>query len=92
MTVTSASPQNTGLMRTLSVLRDVVLRPSGAIGLFLVVFHVVLALVSPWIVPYDYKAMNSAMMLTGPEAQLAAYLGPYQKKKMNMLKQSIKLF
>ena len=68
MTVTSASPQNTRLMRTLSVLRDVVSRPSGAIGLFLVVFHVVLALVSPWIVPYDYKAMNSAMMLTGPEA------------------------
>ena len=68
MIVTSASPQNTRLMRTLSVLRDVVSRPSGAIGLILVVFHVMLALVSPWIVPYDYKAMNSAMMLTGPEA------------------------
>ncbi len=68
MTVTAAPPQNTRIMRTLSVLRDVVSRPSGVIGLFLVVFHVVLALVSPWIVPYDYKAMNSAMMLTGPEA------------------------
>jgi peptide/nickel transport system permease protein len=68
MTLTATPTQNTRFMRTLSVLRDVVSRPSGAIGLFLVVFHVVLALVSPWIVPYDYKAMNSAMMLTGPEA------------------------
>lgn len=68
MTLTATAPQNTRLMRTLSVLRDVISRPSGAIGLFLVVFHVVLAVVSPWIVPYDYKAMNSAMMLTGPDA------------------------
>ena len=68
MTVTTAPPQNTRISRIASVLRDVVSRPSGAIGLFLVVFHVVLALISPWIVPYDYKAMNSAMMLTGPEA------------------------
>jgi peptide/nickel transport system permease protein len=68
MTVTTAPPQNTRISRIASVLRDVVSRPSGAIGLFLVVFHVVLALISPWIAPYDYKAMNSAMMLTGPEA------------------------
>jgi peptide/nickel transport system permease protein len=67
MTVTTAPPQNTRISRIASVLRDVVSRPSGAIGLFLVVFHVVLALISPWIAPYDYKAMNSAMMLTGPE-------------------------
>lgn len=68
MTVTTAPPQNTRISRIASVLRDVASRPSGAIGLFLVVFHVVLALISPWIAPYDYKAMNSAMMLTGPEA------------------------
>jgi peptide/nickel transport system permease protein len=68
MTDTLAPPQNTPLKRTMSVLRDVVSRPSGAIGLTLVVFHVVLAFVSPLIAPYDYKAMNSAMMLTGPEA------------------------
>ena len=68
MTLTATQPQNSRTKRTLSVLRDVISRPSGAIGLFLVIFHVMLALVSPWIVPYDYKAMNSAMMLTGPEA------------------------
>lgn len=73
MSTTAIQSQNTALIRALSVLRDVVSRPSGAIGLSLVVFHVLLALISPWIVPYDYKAMNSAMMLTGPEA--AHWLG-----------------
>ncbi len=73
MNVATAPQQNTRLNRILTVLRDVVSRPSGAIGLSLVVFHVVLALVSPLIVPYDYKAMNSAMMLTGPET--AHWLG-----------------
>lgn len=73
MNVVTAPQQNTRLNRILTVLRDVVSRPSGAIGLSLVVFHVVLALASPLIVPYDYKAMNSAMMLTGPET--AHWLG-----------------
>ncbi len=73
MTVTTAPAQNSRAARILLVLRDVVARPSGAIGLTLVVAHVVLALISPLIVPYDYKAMNSTMMLTGPEA--AHWLG-----------------
>ncbi|MFV1566708.1 MULTISPECIES: ABC transporter permease [unclassified Phaeobacter] len=68
MTVTTAIPQNTAMGRFRSVLRDVLSRPSGAVGLFLVVFHVVLALISPYIAPYDFKEMNSTMMLTGPEA------------------------
>lgn len=68
MTLASNPPQNTPWNRAMSVLRDVISRPSGAIGLFLVVFHVVLAIVSPWVVPYDYKAMNSTLMLTGPDA------------------------
>ncbi len=68
MTVTTEIPQNTAMGRFRSVLRDVLSRPSGAVGLFLVVFHVVMALISPYIAPYDFKEMNSAMMLTGPEA------------------------
>lgn len=67
MTSLAVHRENTALMRINAVLRDVVSRPSGAIGLFLVVFHILLALVSPWIVPYDYKSMNSPMILTGPE-------------------------
>lgn len=73
MSVVSVPRQNTRTARFLLVLRDVLSRPSGAIGLSLVVAHLVLALISPLIVPYDYKALNSGMMLTGPDA--AHWLG-----------------
>ena len=73
MSVASVHKENTRLARFLSVLRDVMARPSGAVGLTLVMAHLLLAIISPLIVPYDYKAMNSAMMLTGPEA--AHWLG-----------------
>jgi peptide/nickel transport system permease protein len=33
-----------------------------------VLFHVILALVSPFIVPFDYKLQNSALMLSQPDA------------------------
>ena len=67
MSIVSVPSQNTRFTRILLVFRDVVSRPSGAIGLTLVVVHLVLALISPLIVPYDYKTMNSALMLTGPD-------------------------
>ena len=70
MTEITATPgENTRVQRILGVLRDVVSRPSGAIGLSLVVFHLVLAVISPWIVPYDYKAMDSLLMLKGPTGE-----------------------
>jgi peptide/nickel transport system permease protein len=49
-----------------TVLYDICSRPSGAIGLGLVLFHVILALISPYIVPYDYKAMDAGSMLSTP--------------------------
>ncbi len=73
MSIASVSCQNTHFTRILLVLRDVMSRPSGAIGLTLVAAHLVLALISPLIVPYDYKAMNSALMLSGPDG--AHWLG-----------------
>lgn len=74
MTEIAATPaENTRLQRTLGVLRDVMARPSGAIGVTLVAFHLILAIISPWIVPYDYKAMNSLAMLNGPSG--AHWLG-----------------
>ena len=54
--------------RAIGVFKDLVSRPSGAIGLFLVIFHIVLALVSPIIAPFDYKLQNSALMLSQPDA------------------------
>lgn len=52
-----------------NVLRDVMSRPSGAIGLSLVVFHLLLALTSPLLVPYDFKTMNSMLMLMPPSSE-----------------------
>jgi peptide/nickel transport system permease protein len=52
-----------------TVLRDVVSRPSGSIGLFLVVFHVLLAILSPLLVPYDYREISSLLMLKPPSPE-----------------------
>jgi peptide/nickel transport system permease protein len=57
-----------GQARAGALLREMLARPSGAIGLTLVLFHFVLAIISPWIVPYDYKAMESTLTLAEPSA------------------------
>ena len=54
--------------RAAGIVKDLVSRPSGAIGLSLVIFHVALALISPFIIPFDYKLQNSALMLSQPDA------------------------
>ena len=54
--------------RAAGIFKDLVSRPSGAIGLSLVIFHVALALISPFVVPFDYKLQNSALMLSQPDA------------------------
>jgi peptide/nickel transport system permease protein len=53
--------------RFLTVLRDLLSRPSGAVGLFLVVFHLLMALFAPVIVPFDYRAVNANTMLMPPD-------------------------
>lgn len=54
--------------RFVTVLLDLLSRPSGAVGLFLVAFHLLMALVAPLIVPFDYRAVNSNAMLMPPDA------------------------
>lgn len=49
-----------------TILYDICSRPSGAIGLGLVLFHIILAVLSPYLVPYDYKAMDAGSMLSTP--------------------------
>lgn len=56
-----------------NVLTEMASRPSGALGLSLVSFHIVLAIVSPAIIPYDFKAMDAQVILNGPSA--AHWLG-----------------
>ena len=45
--------------RFITVMKDILARPSGRIGLSLVLFHILLALLSPSIAPYDFKLQNS---------------------------------
>ena len=54
--------------RLLLVLQDIMVRPSGAIGLALVSAHLILAVIGPWIVPYDYTEMDAGLMLSQPSA------------------------
>ena len=37
-------------------------RPSGFIGLSILVFHVILAFISPYIAPYDFKAIKEILV------------------------------
>ncbi len=57
------------LARSLAVLSSVASRPSGLIGLILVAFHVLLAVVSPAIAPYDFKEMSAQLTLVGPSSE-----------------------
>ncbi len=62
-------PSRRSRPRFVETLNGIVLRPSGAIGLFLVVANVLLAAISPWIVPYDFKAVSVNSILDGPSWQ-----------------------
>ena len=62
-----ATPQHLK-SRWIGVLKDVFSRPSGAIGFCLVAFHVLLALIAPLIVPFDFKAVNANVMLIPPDS------------------------
>ena len=50
------------LRRLAQVLREMLARPSGAIGLLLVLLHLVVAVASPWLVPFDFKADRKSVV------------------------------
>lgn len=54
--------------RALYILGQAARTPSGAIGLFLVTLHVIVAVISPWIAPFDAIAMGSDEILAPPSA------------------------
>ncbi|GAA6164870.1 ABC transporter permease [Pelagimonas sp. KU-00592-HH] len=53
----------------LKLLKTIVSRPSGAIGLGLTVFHILMALCAPWIAPFDSTAQNADAILMAPSTQ-----------------------
>lgn len=63
------TPVPARVIRRTSVLRAVLARPSGAIGLGIVVFHLLLALLGPLFVPYDYAQQNVETIMAPPSAE-----------------------
>ena len=57
------------LAKTLDVISTMASKPSGFIGLAILVFHIILAITSPWFAPYDYKAINPSLMLNAPSSE-----------------------
>ena len=53
----------------LTTLKGMASRPSGVVGLVLIGFHIFLAIMSPAIVPYDFKEMSVQSTLKAPSAE-----------------------
>jgi peptide/nickel transport system permease protein len=63
------NPQTlTWMLRLGQALRAMASRPSGAIGLAIVLIHLFVAVCSPWLVPFDYKAISSLLILSPPDS------------------------
>ena len=57
------------LEKVLDIISTMASKPSGFIGLAILVFHITLAITSPWFAPYDYKAINPSLMLNAPSSE-----------------------
>ena len=57
------------------ILKGVMATRSGKIGVVLVTFHLVLALVAPWLVPFDFDAQSAVIDHAGPSLAHWAGLG-----------------
>ncbi len=73
MTLAPPPTRAGGIARSFAILRLVVARPSGALGLALTLAHIAVALLAPWIAPYDPTALNAAAIQQAPSA--AHWLG-----------------
>ena len=55
--------------KILEILKTMASKPSGLIGLTILIVHVVLAITSPLYVPHDYKAIDPSLMLNPPSSE-----------------------
>ena len=68
MTLKEEQKKN-NLQKIFEVIKTMASKPSGLIGLSILLFHVVLAITSPLYVPYDYKAIDPTLMLQAPSSE-----------------------
>ncbi len=66
---TDSVKRNTAFSTLLTVLSAMASRPSGRVGLVLVAFHIVLAIVSPAIAPYDFRELSAQLILNEPSSE-----------------------
>ncbi len=71
MTVVTSANESPGnrAFRVGAVIREMARRPSGLVGLAIVGGHVLLAVISPWIVPYDFTTQDSRLVLASPSPE-----------------------
>ena len=68
MTLEKEQKKN-NLQKIFEIVKTMASKPSGLIGLSILMFHVVLAITSPLYVPYDYKAIDPTLMLQAPSSE-----------------------
>tara|TARA_Y100001949_G_scaffold67339_1_gene57011 strand:+ start:2851 stop:3735 length:885 start_codon:yes stop_codon:yes gene_type:complete len=68
MTLEKEQKKN-NLQKIFEVIKTMASKPSGLIGLSILLFHVILAITSPLYVPYDYKAIDPSLMLQAPSSE-----------------------
>ena len=68
MTLEKEQKKN-NLQKIFEVIKTMASKPSGLIGLSILLFHVILAITSPLYVPYDYKAIDPTLMLQAPSSE-----------------------
>ena len=65
----SEQKQKSIFQKVFEIIKTMASKPSGLIGLIILSFHVLLALTSPFYVPYDYKAIDPSLMLQAPSSE-----------------------
>ena len=60
--------KKTNIQKIFEIIKTMASKPSGLIGLSILLFHVILAITSPLYVPYDYKAIDPTLMLQAPSS------------------------
>ena len=66
---TDSDKRKTAFSELLTVLSAMTSRTSGLVGLILVAFHIVLAIVAPLIAPYDFKELSAQIILNAPSSE-----------------------
>ena len=68
LVIKQEKPKNT-FSKIVGIISTMASRPSGLIGLIILVFHVTLAITSPLYAPHDYKAIDPSLMLQAPSSE-----------------------